>query len=92
MRYKGTVRVAYLPKTDEGTRLLNRLKFAWKRGLIFKIDTSLTTGKPNSVVWAGINHKTSMRGGEHGFPDNSYFDECNRTLDAARVPQANSCV
>lgn len=84
--YNGITRVAYLPQNSEGTRLLTRLRFAWKHGLVFKVGTSLTSGASNAVVWAGIHHKTSLFGGEHGFPDSEYITKCHESLDAVRVP------
>jgi len=86
--YRGTVRIAYLPLNNEGNRLLTRLKFAWKHGLVFKIGTSLTTGASNAVSWAGIHHKTKLRGGAYGFPDTRYFTMCHESLDEAGVPNS----
>jgi len=85
------VRVVILPKDEEGGRLLARLKFAWTHGLVLTVGTSMQSGKPNSLIWAGIHHKTSERGGEHGYPDNDYFDKCNRFLETLSVPKADSC-
>jgi len=85
-RYGGTKRVAYLPNTQEGLKLLSRLKYAWTHGLIFAIGTSLTTGLSNSVVWSSIHHKTSLHGGAHGWPDANYILNCNESLDALGVP------
>jgi deltex-like protein len=89
--YTGTTRVAYLPDTPEGRQLLTRLKYAWTHGLIFRVDTSLTTGAHNVVTWASIHHKTSLSEGPHGFPDPNYFDNCNGSLDALFVPDADTC-
>lgn len=85
----GTSRVAYLPDSAEGRELLRRLKYAFLHGLTFTVGTSLTTGQPDSVTWASIHHKSSMNGGEHGYPDASYFDNCNQELDALGVPPAS---
>ena len=80
-------RTAYLPDTNEGRQLLLRLRYAFEHGLTFTVGTSLTTGRPNSVTWASIHHKTSLVGGAaHGFPDKSYLANCNRELDALHVP------
>ena len=81
-------RKAYLPDTDEGRQLLLRLKYAFSHGLTFMVGTSLTTGRTNSVTWASIHHKTSLAGGPHGFPDTSFFANCNQELDALNVPDA----
>lgn len=39
------------------------------------VGTSLTTGRKNTVVWAGIHHKTNTHGGvsSFGWPDETYF-------------------
>jgi deltex-like protein len=89
--YTGTTRVAYLPDSPEGRQLLTRLKYAWTHGLIFRVGTSLTTGAHNVVTWASIHHKTSLSKSAHGFPDPNYFDNCNGTLDALFVPDADTC-
>jgi Deltex C-terminal domain len=84
-------RRAHVPDTPQGVDLVKRLQFAFTHGLTFTVDTSMTTGQPHSVTWASIHHKTSTRGGVvvHGFPDANYFDNCNRELDALRVPAAS---
>lgn len=61
-RYSGTTRVAYLPNTVQGQKLLRRLKYAWKHGLTFRVGRSLTTGLANQVTWTSIHHKTSLHG------------------------------
>ena len=47
---------------------------AFKRKLTFSIGQSLTTSENDVIIWAGIHHKTNLKGGEHGFPDPKYFD------------------
>ena len=90
-RYEGTTRTAYLPNNDEGRRLLTRLKYAWTHGLTFQVGTSLTTGRQNVVTWTSIHHRTSLAGSSHGFPDMTYIDNCNGSLDALHVPVADAC-
>ncbi|GKY93857.1 E3 ubiquitin-protein ligase dtx3l [Mayamaea pseudoterrestris] len=87
--FLGAVRIAYLPDVSEGRFLLKRLVYAFEHGLTFTIGTSLSTGQLNVVTWASIHHKTSRSGGAHGFPDNSYFWNCNDELDALGVPRAD---
>ena len=70
---KGGYRVAFLPDTKEGRIKLALLVVAFERKLTFTIGRSLTTGHPNSVIWAGIHHKTSTKPGPYGYPDQSYF-------------------
>jgi Deltex C-terminal domain len=71
--------------------LLKRLRFAFQHGLTFTVGVSMSSGRDNCVTWASIYHKTALSGGvqNHGFPDRSYFDNCNNQLDALRVPAAD---
>ncbi|GLJ48638.1 hypothetical protein SUGI_1026110 [Cryptomeria japonica] len=80
--YSGTRRIAYLPRNKEGEEILELLKIAWDRRLLFKVGTSVTTGRSNTVVWAGIHHKTQKRGGSTnwGYPDERYFDRVKAEL------------
>lgn len=73
--YSGTSRTAYIPGTEEGVECLGLLLLAFQRKLTFIVGTSLTTGKKNTVVWAGIHHKTNVSGGvsHFGWPDETYF-------------------
>ena len=74
-RYSGTSRTAYLPGNAEGIETLGLLILAFERKLTFLVGTSLTTGKKDTVVWAGIHHKTNTSGGvsHFGYPDETYF-------------------
>ncbi|KAJ3076808.1 hypothetical protein HDU98_000108 [Podochytrium sp. JEL0797] len=67
-------RTTYFPDTPEGKRVLDLMKTAWDRRLVFRIGTSITTGAQNTLVWA-IHHKTSRSGGVqgYGFPDETYL-------------------
>lgn len=49
--YTGTRRVAYLPYTKEGEDVLNLLKIAWDRRLLFSVGTSITTGRRDVVTY-----------------------------------------
>lgn len=89
--FTGTARTTFLPDNEDGRRLLTRLKFAFLHGLTFRIGTSLTTGAHNVVTWTSIHHKTSLNGGSHSFPDPDYISNCNESLDALHVPDADSC-
>lgn len=84
--FEGTTHIAYLPNNAEGRKLLIRLKHAWTHGLIFTIGTSLTSGKSDVVTWSSIPHKTSLNGGEYGWPDANYFAVANAAMDALLVP------
>jgi deltex-like protein len=89
-RFFPTSRVAYVPYTKEGIRLVSRLQDAFRHGLTFAVGTSLTTGRSNMICWQSIHHKTNLACGAHGFPDNNYFRNCNEALDALNVKPAGS--
>ena len=74
-RYSGTSRTSFLPGTPEGIECLGLLILSFQRKLTFLVGTSITTGRTNCVVWAGIHHKTSPSGGtsSFGWPDETYF-------------------
>ena len=61
--YKGIMRTAYLPDTEEGRRVLHLLRRAYDRRLTFTIGESRTTGKEGVVTWNDIHHKTNPTGG-----------------------------
>ena len=61
--YQGCSRIAYLPDTPEGRRILNLLYKAFDYKLIFTIGQSRTTGAENAITWNDIHHKTSIDGG-----------------------------
>ena len=60
---------------------------AFRRRLCFLIGTSLTTGKKDTVVWAGIHHKTSPVGGQFGYPDPTYLDRVTEELKARNIDE-----
>ncbi|CAJ1960123.1 unnamed protein product [Cylindrotheca closterium] len=88
VKFRGTVRLAYVPATVHGRNLVLRLCYAFRRGMTFRVGTSLTSGLSNSVVWASIHHKTVLAGGSFGWPDPNYFDNVNDELDHLKVPKA----
>ncbi|EEB13307.1 deltex, putative [Pediculus humanus corporis] len=74
----GFPRVCYLPDTDKGRLVLDLLKVAFERRLIFTVGSSATTGKEDVVTWNEIHHKTEpgiSRTG-YGYPDPNYLDNC----------------
>lgn len=87
--FDGCRRTAYIPDCYEGRQLLERLKYAFAHGMTFAVGRSLRTGLDNVITWSSIHHKTCLQGGPHGFPDGSYFDNCNEELDALGVPSAS---
>lgn len=52
--YHGCTRVAYLPDTVEGRRVLDLLKRAFDQKLVFTVGQSRTTGLDNMVTWNDI--------------------------------------
>lgn len=89
-RYFPTSRVAFVPLTKEGIRLVSRLQDAFRHGLTFAVGTSLSTGRSNVICWQSIHHKTNLSGGVHGFPDDEYLRNCNEALDALNVKSSGS--
>eukprot|EP00551_Chaetoceros_affinis_P011634 CAMPEP_0203664872 /NCGR_PEP_ID=MMETSP0090-20130426/2199_1 /ASSEMBLY_ACC=CAM_ASM_001088 /TAXON_ID=426623 /ORGANISM="Chaetoceros affinis, Strain CCMP159" /LENGTH=665 /DNA_ID=CAMNT_0050528263 /DNA_START=21 /DNA_END=2018 /DNA_ORIENTATION=+ len=92
VHFHGISRSAYIPDTQEGKDVLQRLKYAWRKGLSFTVGTSMTTGASNCITWSSIHHKTNMHSGaiHHGFPDANFFRNCNFELDALGVPEASN--
>ena len=74
-RFSGTSRMAYLPDNVQGWRVCRLLISAFRKGLLFAVGTSVTTGRNDTTVWNGIHHKTSLSGGptRYGYPDEGYF-------------------
>jgi Deltex C-terminal domain len=86
VRHPGTSREAFVPSNVKGRALIQRLIYAFAHGMTFRVGVSVSTGKPNSVTWASIPHKTSLTYGPFGYPDPNYFDEVNEQLNILGVP------
>ncbi|XP_041279009.1 probable E3 ubiquitin-protein ligase DTX2 isoform X2 [Onychostruthus taczanowskii] len=86
---RGFPRYCYLPDNEKGRKVLELLKVAWKRRLIFTVGTSSTTGESNTVVWNEIHHKTEMDSNlsGHGYPDPNYLDNVLAELAAQGVTE-----
>ncbi|CAI5795024.1 probable E3 ubiquitin-protein ligase DTX2 isoform X2 [Podarcis lilfordi] len=86
---RGFPRYCYLPDNEKGRKVLELLKVAWRRRLIFTIGTSSTTGESNTVVWNEIHHKTEMDSNTsgHGYPDPNYLDNVLAELAAQGVTE-----
>uniref|UniRef100_UPI00398F5724 probable E3 ubiquitin-protein ligase DTX2 isoform X2 n=1 Tax=Pristiophorus japonicus TaxID=55135 RepID=UPI00398F5724 len=84
---RGFPRHCYLPYSEKGKQVLELLKVAWNRRLIFTVGTSNTTGETDTVVWNEIHHKTEMGSNVsgHGFPDPNYLDNVIGELAAQGV-------
>ncbi|XP_037700554.1 probable E3 ubiquitin-protein ligase DTX2 [Choloepus didactylus] len=72
---RGFPHQCYLPDYAEGCKVLELLKVAWKRRLIFTVGTSNTMGEADMVVWNEIHHKTetdcNITG--YGYPNPNYL-------------------
>ncbi|XP_076996990.1 putative E3 ubiquitin-protein ligase DTX2 isoform X3 [Tamandua tetradactyla] len=86
---RGFPRQCYLPDNAEGRKVLELLKVAWKRRLIFTVGTSSTTGEVDTVVWNEIHHKTEMDRNVtgHGYPDPNYLQNVLAELAAQGVTE-----
>ncbi|XP_040192800.1 probable E3 ubiquitin-protein ligase DTX2 isoform X2 [Rana temporaria] len=86
---RGFPRHCYLPDNDRGRLVLELLKVAWARRLIFTIGVSSTTGESDTVVWNEIHHKTEMTSNitGHGFPDANYLDNVLAELASQGVSE-----
>jgi deltex-like protein len=76
-----------LPASPEGILVFKMLVEAFKRRLTFSVGTSLTTGRSNTVVWAGIHHKTNPHGGQFGYPDATYLSRVREELKARNIDE-----
>ena len=59
--YRGIVRTCYLPDNKEGRLILEMLKVAFERKLVFTIGSSRTTGHEGVITWNDIHHKTDTK-------------------------------
>lgn len=86
----GFPRVAYLPDSPKGRKILRLLNIAWQRKLIFTVSRSHTTGCEDVVVW-NIPHKTEMgpSNSNHSYPDSSYLTRVLRELEALGIVEEN---
>lgn len=67
-KYSGVTHTAYVPDTEKGRLVTRLLNVAFSRGLLFTVKSSSACKPCNgSIVWNGIIHKTSIKGG----PDKS---------------------
>ena len=73
-------RLTYFPNNPRGKKIVEMVKMAFDRKLVFQIGRSQTTGHDNGVVWNGIPHKTSKAAGPYGYPDSTYLDHVEKIL------------
>ena len=85
----GFPRDCYVPDCPEGRVVIELLKIAWKRRLIFTIGTSVTTGHQNRIVWNNIHHKTEPHSNTsgHGFPDPNFLKNIKMELAVQGVTE-----
>uniref|UniRef100_A0A673UU46 E3 ubiquitin-protein ligase n=1 Tax=Suricata suricatta TaxID=37032 RepID=A0A673UU46_SURSU len=83
----GTILIVY--NIPHGIQVLELLKVAWRRRLIFTVGTSSTTGETDTVVWNEIHHKTEMDRNVtgHGYPDPNYLQNVLAELAAQGVTE-----
>ena len=89
--FAGINRRAFMPDNEDGRALLKRLKWAFSHGLIFRIGASSTTNQSGVVTWSSVHHRTRLTKGDYGWPDVTYFLNCNKELDNLGVPKAGHC-
>ncbi len=70
--YANDNRMALIPDSTQGRRLLKALQKAFRRRLMFTVGQSQTTGRDNVIVWNGIHMKTGFNG-PYGFPCPGFF-------------------
>ncbi|KAJ8975954.1 hypothetical protein NQ317_011922 [Molorchus minor] len=82
----GFPRIAYLPDSPKGRKILRLLNVAWQRKLIFTVSRSHTTGCEDVVSW-NIPHKTEIgpSNNNHSYPDQGYLNRVIRELEALGV-------
>ncbi|XP_052596407.1 E3 ubiquitin-protein ligase DTX3L isoform X1 [Peromyscus californicus insignis] len=85
--YPGTYRTAYLPDNEEGRKVLDLLREAFQKRLIFTIGYSRATGASDVITWNDIHHKTSTFGGPEnfGYPDPNYLERVKEELKAKGI-------
>ncbi|KAJ3043081.1 putative E3 ubiquitin-protein ligase dtx2 [Rhizophlyctis rosea] len=83
--HSGTTRLAYIPFSEKyGNTILLRLIASFYYHHTFAVGTSLTTGRPNQVVWNGVHHRTQIKG-PFGFPDVDWEGRVSEELDAKGI-------
>jgi deltex-like protein len=56
-----------------------------QRDMYVQVGTSVTNGTENTVVWAGIHHKTATSGGAFAYPDPKYLSRVTEELASVGV-------
>jgi deltex-like protein len=88
-RYRGCTKVAFLPDTEEGRALLERLIYAFEHGLTFHIAPNKRKPDEKDVVdYATIPHR-SVALDEKDDKQILYYIACHDELDQLGVPRPN---
>jgi len=82
-------RTAYFPDNEQGRKIVQMLKIAFDRRLVFTVGRSVTTGADNVVTWNGIHHKTSIQGEPYGYPDPNYLKRVEHELKTFGVTESD---
>ena len=69
--YPPDSRNAYFPDNKEGNELVDWFIDGFKKGVLFRIGDSVTTGRKNVIVYGAAHQKTTISG-PHGYPDDGY--------------------
>ena len=87
-RFRGCKKIAYIPDTTEGRKLLERLVYAFRHGLTFKIvnNPNDPTTEKDIVDWATIPHMGSVVD-EKDDMQFLHFVSCQEELDQLGVPR-----
>jgi len=91
--FQGLRQQTYIPNSREGQQLLERLEYAFSRGLTFDVlPAHLTTvANPQHAYLAWLpfqNHRTSLEGTSHTWLKSEYLKICNSELDVLGVPRS----
>jgi deltex len=77
-------RMSFLPKNEEGLKLLRRLEYAWLHGMLFSVQKLPLS---ELRLYSPIPEKSALHGGgTRGFPDSKYLQQCNDLLTCQGVP------
>ena len=76
----GFPRTGYFPDNEKGRKVVELMKVAFDRRLVFTVGKSVTSGAENVITWNGIHHKTSISGGNWSYPDDKYLDNVQGEL------------
>lgn len=80
-------RITYFPDNEQGRKIVEMIKIAFQRRLVFTVGRSVTTGEDNVITWNEIHHKTSIESGTYGYPDSNYLHNTERELKAFGITE-----